>query len=190
MAFESVDTSRLREAINSCRDAINYEKTNEAISSITDSNVWNTKSRSFLKNQLDYLVDTRYQDLKNKLSAYEEIPGYIDRYNELYDQIQSYRARIHELENEIAEAPDVSYYSVESGDSLYGIASMYGTTVDEIMEVNDIENASLIYVGQSITIPGGVDTSGMESEIAELNSLIEENIDEMNGIEQTVYSIV
>ena len=67
---------------------------------------------------------------------------------------------------------------------------MYGTTVDEIMEVNDIENASLIYVGQSITIPGRVDTSGMESEIAELNSLIEENIDEMNGIEQTVYSIV
>ncbi len=67
---------------------------------------------------------------------------------------------------------------------------MYGTTVDEIMEVNDIENASLIYVGQSITIPGGVDTSGMESEIAELNSLIEENFDEMNGIEQTVYSIV
>lgn len=190
MAFENIRVDSLREAINSCRDSIDHERTNQVITSITDANVWNTNSKIVLKDALEFLVNSKYQDLKNKLNAYVDIPGYIDQYNELKQEISNYRARISELETAISNAPQTTYYSVESGDTLYGIASKHNTTVDEIMGINNIENAGLIFVGQSIALPGGVDTSSMRSEIVELNSLIQEDMNEMNYIEQKVYSMI
>jgi len=45
-------------------------------------------------------------------------------------------------------------YTVQKGDTLAKIASKYGLTVNELMSANpSIKNASLIYVGQKITIP-------------------------------------
>ncbi len=46
-------------------------------------------------------------------------------------------------------------YIVEPGDSLFGIAERFDTTVDAIMERNDIDNASLIFVGQVLIVPQG-----------------------------------
>jgi lysozyme len=45
-------------------------------------------------------------------------------------------------------------YTVQSGDTLSRIASEYNTTVDALMEANNIENPNLIEVGQTLTIPG------------------------------------
>ena len=45
-------------------------------------------------------------------------------------------------------------YVVKSGDTLWKIATMYGVTVQQIVTVNNISNANLIYVGQVLTIPG------------------------------------
>ena len=45
-------------------------------------------------------------------------------------------------------------YTVQKGDTLAKIASKYGLTVSELLSANpSIKNASLIYVGQKITIP-------------------------------------
>ena len=45
-------------------------------------------------------------------------------------------------------------YTVKSGDTLYKIATQYDTTVGELLGANpSITNASMIYVGQKITIP-------------------------------------
>ena len=47
-----------------------------------------------------------------------------------------------------------SMYTVQSGDTLSKIATKNGTTVSQLMSANPaIKNASLIYVGQKITIP-------------------------------------
>lgn len=55
--------------------------------------------------------------------------------------------------------PGQTYYVVK-GDTLRKIASRFGTTVDAILKVNPrISNPNLIYVGQAITIPGGVSSS-------------------------------
>lgn len=44
---------------------------------------------------------------------------------------------------------------VRTGQTLYSIARMYGTTVWAIVAANHIANPNLIYVGQRLCIPGG-----------------------------------
>lgn len=44
-------------------------------------------------------------------------------------------------------------YTVQAGDTLYSIARLYGSTVEAIVEVNNIANPNLIYPGSVILIP-------------------------------------
>jgi lysozyme len=44
---------------------------------------------------------------------------------------------------------------VQSGDTLGGIASTYGTTVEELLALNGLSDADYLYVGQELQIPGG-----------------------------------
>ena len=44
-------------------------------------------------------------------------------------------------------------YSVQRGDTLSGIAAEHGTTVTELMRLNDIGNPNTIFVGQEIRLP-------------------------------------
>ena len=46
----------------------------------------------------------------------------------------------------------ISYYTVESGDTLSGIADQYGVTVANLVAWNQISDPDLIYVGQVLTI--------------------------------------
>ena len=50
---------------------------------------------------------------------------------------------------------DITYYTVQSGDTLSGIASSYDTTYRYLAEINGIENPNLIYPGQTLIIPKG-----------------------------------
>ena len=49
--------------------------------------------------------------------------------------------------------PEAPVYVVEPGDTLYGIAERFGTTVEAIVAANDILDARLINVGQELIIP-------------------------------------
>jgi len=42
-----------------------------------------------------------------------------------------------------------------AGDTLSALAKQYGTTVEAIVEANDLEDPSLIVVGQVLNIPVG-----------------------------------
>lgn len=44
-------------------------------------------------------------------------------------------------------------YTVEKGDNLYQIASRYGTTVQNLLLINGLEDSGYIYPGQQILIP-------------------------------------
>ena len=48
--------------------------------------------------------------------------------------------------------PGITIYTVRKGDALWNIAKKFGTTVDEILSVNRIENKDLIYPGQRILV--------------------------------------
>jgi lipid-binding SYLF domain-containing protein len=45
------------------------------------------------------------------------------------------------------------YYEVKSGDSLYEIAKAHGTSVDELVKLNDLKDKNHIYVGQKLLLP-------------------------------------
>jgi LysM repeat protein len=45
-------------------------------------------------------------------------------------------------------------YTVRPGDTLSGIAALFGVTVDDIVRVNDITDPNVLSEGQVLTIPG------------------------------------
>lgn len=47
---------------------------------------------------------------------------------------------------------DVDVYDISLGDTLSGISRLTGTSVDELVKLNDISNPNLIYSGSSIKI--------------------------------------
>jgi LysM repeat protein len=51
-------------------------------------------------------------------------------------------------------------YTVQSGDTLGGIARKFGTTVAELVRVNNITNPDQLIVGQKLTVPGTGGSSG------------------------------
>lgn len=48
-------------------------------------------------------------------------------------------------------------YVIKAGDTLSGIAADFGSTVEEIMTLNNITNPETIQVGQSIIVPSLID---------------------------------
>ena len=52
-----------------------------------------------------------------------------------------------------AERVRVFDYSVEKGDTLWGISRRYRCTVEDLVRVNEIANPDLIYIGQELWIP-------------------------------------
>ncbi len=49
--------------------------------------------------------------------------------------------------------PTSAVYTVESGDTLQIIADEFGVSINEIIEINEIEDANALYVGQVLLIP-------------------------------------
>lgn len=44
-------------------------------------------------------------------------------------------------------------YTVQQGDTLFSIATQFGVTVDELVELNNITNPDVIFVDDQLTIP-------------------------------------
>lgn len=55
------------------------------------------------------------------------------------------------------------YYTVKSGDTLWQIANRYGTTINEITALNNIENPNLIYPGQILQVLTNSTNEGEET---------------------------
>ena len=51
-------------------------------------------------------------------------------------------------------------YTVQTGDTLFLIAQRYGTTIERIVQANNIENPDMIRVGQVLVIPVDEDVTG------------------------------
>lgn len=52
-----------------------------------------------------------------------------------------------------------NYYTVQSGDTLSGIASQYNTTYTHLASINGLSNPNLIYVGQRLLVSSSTPTS-------------------------------
>lgn len=93
------------------------------------------------------------------------ISGNVDR--DLYTEsiFLSDTSEIPTTENPNSEAINTQsiYYTVQSGDTLYEIATRYGTTVQEIVDINNITNPNLIYPGETLRILTNSTVYGLET---------------------------
>jgi len=49
---------------------------------------------------------------------------------------------------------DGPVYVVDTGDTLFSISQIFGTSVEQLVEANNIEDPSAIFPGQTLLIPG------------------------------------
>ena len=63
--------------------------------------------------------------------------------------------------SEIPEVNEMAHiiYTVKRGDNLWNISRKYGTTVQEIAQLNNISNPNLIFIGQRLKIPKNLNIS-------------------------------
>lgn len=59
---------------------------------------------------------------------------------------------IQNIVNGKSGASSAQYYTVQSGDTLSGIASKYGTSYQKVAHLNGISNPNVIYVGQKLRV--------------------------------------
>ncbi|MCK8817574.1 LysM peptidoglycan-binding domain-containing protein [Natroniella sulfidigena] len=58
-----------------------------------------------------------------------------------------------------------TYHTIKTGEGLWSIAQEYDVTVEELIELNEIENSSELYVGEEILIPVNDNTENEEEEV-------------------------
>lgn len=130
MAFENVNPSSLRNAINSCLNNLHNEFSKSLSSSLTPS-VWQGDCKKQLESAIDSLNNKRYKELKELLEKYRDIPNYIEEYQKLQKQNETYRSEIGNLNANL-------YYNVEEYESR---VDAYGRTYSAFkgyrQEVND-----------------------------------------------------
>ena len=56
-------------------------------------------------------------------------------------------------QNWLAEAKELKTYVVISGDSIWKIARKFGTTMEQIIELNELVNPRFILPGQELIVP-------------------------------------
>ncbi len=81
-------------------------------------------------------------------------------------------------------------YTVRPGNTLFGIAQFFQTTVNDILRYNNIQNPASIYVGQTLTIPASTNASEYYVarpgdtlwSIAQRNNTTVDILSDMNGL--------
>lgn len=77
--------------------------------------------------------------------------GNILRYNNIKDPNRIFIGQ--QLLIPVDDTSPINSYVVRPGDDLWTIAQRYGTTLQNILAVNNLENPNNIYPGQIISIP-------------------------------------
>ena len=142
------------ENINIKDSFVIYSSLAEAVQGLYELMQWSNYDRA--TSSTDYMEECKMV----QACGYATDPNYSDK---LISIVNSYQLtmfnNIEEPAEEPAEAPHI--YTVKSGDTLWNIVKNYygynnnadiANKVNEIVEINDLENPNLIYVGEYITL--------------------------------------
>ena len=90
--------------------------------------------------------------------------------------------------NSGVEMPDMdTVYIVQKGDTVYSIALKYNTTPAAIMNKNNL-TSNILSVGQTLTIPGDVESTGDDDDVINTNTYIVQRGDSLYSI-STAYGV-
>ncbi len=95
-------------------------------------------------NKLENQQSRNRQELNKKLNVVLE---------EVTSENRELRQQIRTLSKSMAAPNDEGYYVISKGDTLSGIAAMFGVTSQEIIEANGLSDPNKIRVGQKLYIP-------------------------------------
>ncbi|MYH60217.1 MAG: LysM peptidoglycan-binding domain-containing protein [Caldilineaceae bacterium SB0675_bin_29] len=98
---------------------------------------------------------------------------------------------------EVAAPPEpgeTEIYTVKAGDSLSAIAARYGVSLNRLLEINDLADPNLVYVGQRLTIPVsqqqgaavGLPQQGLQLRIENAGELAAESVQVVNDSDGAV----
>lgn len=93
---------------------------------------------------------TTHKDIETL--ARECIAGKYGNGKERKEALGSLYEEVQKRVNEILKAEKDTIYIVKKGDNLTKIAKKYGTTVQKLKKLNNLENANLIFPGQKLKI--------------------------------------
>lgn len=99
MAFDNVNVTRARKALQDLQNSLNYEKEKEICSVIFNEKNFGTTASDPLKNGMKTLIDVRYKELKELILKYQQIVDYVEEYQEL-------ERRVDYLQDEIDDEYD------------------------------------------------------------------------------------
>lgn len=104
MAFESVNVTSARNALNSCLNTISYSKSSRIYVNIQNNEIWNSSSRDVLKEALKTLTNIKYKELKDKINTYLLAINQIEGYQNAQASLNEVNNQIKELESKISTA--------------------------------------------------------------------------------------
>ena len=108
-------------------------------------------------------ISARLDMIEQRMTQLEKMEQRISAYEFQLKALQESFVRLDRIITEIHEASQTSrdqstthrkasYYRVERGDSLYGIAQKYRLTVEELRRLNNLNKGEVIYPGQRLLV--------------------------------------
>ena len=122
-------------------------------------------------------VDATSNDNVNSVESYIVVPGdtlsaIATKYNTTYQEL----AKINNISDpnsiyvgqiiQLKASNNVQTYTVQSGDTLSGIAAKFGTTYQSLASINGIADPNTIYVGQVLKIDGNANNEATYHTVA------------------------
>lgn len=145
MALQDIDVASLRGAINACLNSLDNSYSTEIASSLASDSVWSGQAKSNLKQALETLSTTRYDELKDKLNAYLLVADSIEEYQTLYSEIK-------DLESKLSNKRTSLYYMNNNSSSVTNTETKLRNEINSIESEISEKNISLESLESSIVI--------------------------------------
>lgn len=161
MAFENVNPTSLRNALQSCKNTINHSISDELITSLDNNSVWESDAKKNLSDALETLSHTHYKALEGKIDDYLKATGYIETYQAKERENKNMRSQLNSLYPRL--------YRTEERSSTWTDMFGYQHTHTWTETVKDY---------------------GVESQINSLNNRIYSNKNEMESLKNKVNNLI
>ncbi|MBR3117107.1 MAG: hypothetical protein IKF36_04460 [Bacilli bacterium] len=101
MAYENVDVSRAKNAINNCLNSLNHPSSDNFLSTLPGNTNWVADSKNTFVSAVDKLVNVRYKELKDYLNQCLTTLDNIEKYQNLQSQNATYNSQLSSKNNEL-----------------------------------------------------------------------------------------